>query len=337
MPPAAPRKTKPATAITAAINVTTGGAALHPRNRHQGRYDFARLAAVDEELAQSLMTNPVGEQTINFSDAAAVKALNRALLKDSYGIQGWDIPADYLCPPIPGRADYLHYLADLLAESNAGKRGAIPRGSSVHVLDVGVGANCIYPLIGHHEYGWQFTGTDINPASLDNANKVLGANTGLQEAISLRLQTSSTSIFKGIVMDDEWFDLSLCNPPFHASAAEASAGTQRKWQNLGKSAEASGALNFGGQNAELWCAGGEESFITRMIQESAQIPTRILWFSTLVSKSASLPGIYAALKKVGVQNSKTIAMSQGQKQSRLVAWTFLNSTQKAAWAKLRWK
>ncbi|MFZ6644958.1 23S rRNA (adenine(1618)-N(6))-methyltransferase RlmF [Undibacterium sp. TJN25] len=311
---------------------TAGGSALHPRNRHQGRYDFASLGAVDEELAGMVILNPQGEPSIDFADAAAVKALNRALLKDAYGISSWDIPPDYLCPPVPGRADYLHYLADLLADAN---RGKIPRGKSVQALDIGCGANCIYPLVGHSEYGWQFTGSDINPSSLANAQRILDANPALAGAVTLRLQSVASSIFKGIVGEDDWFDLSLCNPPFHASLAEAGAGSQRKWQNLGKP-DAVG-LNFGGQEAELWCAGGEERFITRMIQESAQIPTRIFWFSTLVSKSATLTGIYAALKKAGVQDTKTVTMSQGQKQSRLVAWTFLNPAQKAAWAKLRWQ
>lgn len=324
MPPA------PATPKPAAT-----GAQLHPRNRHQGRYDFARLALADAQLAGLLTVNAHGEQSIDFSDPVAVKALNRALLKDSYGISGWDIPPAYLCPPIPGRADYLHYLADLLADGN---RGKIPRGKGVQVLDIGVGANCIYPLVGHSEYGWQFVGADINPASLANAQAILDANPGLSDSISLRLQATASAVFSGIVQADDWFDLSVCNPPFHASLAEAGAGTQRKWQNLGKvdTAQAPARLNFGGQDAELWCAGGEEGFIKRIIKESARIPTHILWFSTLVSKSASLPGIQAALKQAGVQDSKTIAMSQGQKQSRLVAWTFLNPGQRAAWAKLRW-
>ena len=326
MPSATPPKPKPA----------AGNASLHPRNRHQGRYDFARLMKADEELAALVTVNAHGEQSIDFSDAAAVKALNRALLKDSYGIQAWDIPPGYLCPPIPGRADYVHCLADLLAGSNHGK---VPRGHGIRVLDIGVGANCIYPLVGHSEYGWQFVGSDINPASLANAQTILDRNPGLPAAINLRLQASASDIFTGIVGDDDWFDLSLCNPPFHASLKEAGAGTQRKWQNLGKqeSGAASAGLNFGGQEAELWCAGGEEAFIKRLIRESAQIPTRVFWFSTLVSKSASLPGIHAALKQAGAQDSKTVAMSQGQKQSRLVAWTFLNAAQKAAWAKLRWQ
>jgi 23S rRNA (adenine1618-N6)-methyltransferase len=166
---------------------------------------------------------------------------------------------------------------------------------------------------------------------------ILDANPKLAQQITLRLQTSANAIFKGVVAEDEWFDLSMCNPPFHTSLAEAREGTQRKWQNLGKSATQSDtALNFGGQDAELWCPGGELAFIQRMIKESTQIATRCFWFTTLVSKSASLPGIYAALKQANVVSQKTISMTQGQKQSRLVAWTFLNPAQQAAWAKLRW-
>ncbi len=312
------------------LSVSIAGGKLHPRNRHQGRYDFARLMQAEPQLGSFLATNEHGEQGIDFANPAAVKALNRALLKEYYGISGWDIPVNNLCPPVPGRADYLHYLADLLATSNQGR---IPKKSGVQVLDIGTGANCIYPLLGVSEYHWQFVASDINAASLGNAQMILDANPKMAQQISLRLQASANAIFKNIVFDDEWFDLSMCNPPFHTSLAEAREGTQRKWQNLGKE---NASLNFGGQDAELWCAGGELAFIQRMIKESSAIATRCFWFTTLVSKSASLPGIYAALKQVKVVEHKTIAMSQGQKQSRLVAWTFLNPVQQAAWRKLRW-
>ena len=307
---------------------------LHPRNPHRGRYDFRQLIACSPELAAFVATNEYGDESIAFADPAAVKALNRALLKLTYGITGWDIPAQYLCPPIPGRADYLHYLADLLA---AGNGGIIPRGKSVRVLDIGVGANCIYPLIGHREYGWQFVGTDIDPAALDNAQRILDANSGLSDAIELRLQASRSAVFTGVVRANEVFDLTLCNPPFHASQAEANAGTQRKWKNLGKDAARQPLLNFGGQGAELWCEGGEEAFVCRMIEESAQLRGSCLWFTTLISKSASLPGVYRALKRAGVLDSRTIEMAQGQKKSRIVAWTFLDESQQRAWRMTRWK
>ena len=298
---------------------------FHPRNRHPGRYDFKLLIDGTPELAPFVALNAYGNESVDFANPEAVRALNRALLKLQYGVTDWNLPPAYLCPPIPGRADAVHHLADLLAEG-----GAVPTGPAVRVLDIGTGANCIYPLIGHGEYGWSFVGTDIDKTALACAQQTLDANPGYREAIELRLQASPLSVFQDVLGRDEIFDLSLCNPPFHASRHDARAGTERKWQNLGKDAERSKApvLNFGGQDAELCCEGGEEGFITRMIQESGLVPGHCMWFSTLVSKASSLPAIYRSLKNAGVQDSRTLDMAQGQKKSRIVAWTFFNERQR---------
>ncbi|MGE5384371.1 MAG: 23S rRNA (adenine(1618)-N(6))-methyltransferase RlmF [Betaproteobacteria bacterium] len=301
---------------------------LHPRNKHRGRYDFPQLVECSPELAPFVAFNAYGDASIDFANPEAVRALNRALLKCMYGIAAWELPPQYLCPPIPGRADYLHHVADLLAAD-----GVVPQGESIRVLDIGVGANAVYPLIGHSEYGWRFVGTDIDRAALACAQANIDANAGYGEAIELRFQSSRSSIFKGVLKPDELFDLVMCNPPFHASMEEARAGSERKWQNLGKAAPGAKApvLNFGGQWAELCCLGGEEGFVSRMIAESSQVRNCCLWFTTLVSKSSSLPEVYRALKSADIQNSRTIEMAQGQKKSRMVAWTFFNRRQHEAW------
>ncbi len=303
---------------------------LHPRNRHQGRYDFPALIKASPELAAFVIINPYGNQSIDFANPAAVKVFNRALLKQFYGINHWDIPADYLCPPIPGRADYLHYLADLLAGENGGE---IPRGPSLRALDIGVGANCIYPLLGACEYGWRFLGADIAPEAIASATNIVQANPGMGEQIELRLQPNSGHVFTGLLKPDERFELTLCNPPFHASAGEAASGSKRKWRNLGKldPKRKLPVLNFGGQAAELWCPGGEAAFVARLIGESAAHRDQVLWFSTLISKAGNLPGVYATLKKVGALETRTVEMSQGQKQSRFVAWTFHTAEQRQRW------
>ena len=306
---------------------------LHPRNRHRERYDFPALIQASPELARFVARNPYGDDSIDFADPEAVRALNRALLACFYGVSAWHIPPHYLCPPVPGRADYLHYAADLLGNCNA---GVIPSGPAVHVLDVGVGANCIYPILGVREYGWRFLGSDIDALALACASGIVQDNPGLGLAIELRLQASPGQIFQGLLRSDEVFDLSVCNPPFHASLAQAHEGTQRKWRNLGRGQDGAPRLNFGGQGAELWCPGGESGFITRMILESAQIPTQILWFSTLVSKSAALPELQHALRTAGALEVRILAMSQGQKQSRVLAWTFQNADQQRQWAAARW-
>lgn len=302
---------------------------LHPRNKHRGRYDFEQLILTSPPLGSYVLLNDYNDFSIDFANPKAVKALNCALLKHFYNIAEWDIPAQYLCPPIPGRADYVHHLADLLASD-----AKLTLSKKIRVLDIGVGANAIYPLIAFREYGWQLVGTDVDPIALKNAQTILDANPGLTSAIELRLQTSSSAIFSGVIKADEHFDLTMCNPPFHASLAEAKEGTQRKWQNLGKAKPAT--LNFGGQGTELFCDGGEIAFISRMIEESAAIGGQFFWFSSLVSKASNLPEVYKALKANGARQVKTINMAQGQKQSRFVAWTFLTPEQQKNWSKHYW-
>ncbi|WP_065258371.1 23S rRNA (adenine(1618)-N(6))-methyltransferase RlmF [Pseudomonas bananamidigenes] len=324
-----PQPTSPAKAVEPREKAT-----LHPRNRHQGRYDFPALIKSMPELAKFVIINPYGKESIDFANPDAVRVFNRALLKAFYGIAYWDIPADYLCPPVPGRADYVHFLADLLAANND---GVIPRGASVKVLDIGTGANCIYPLIGHSDYRWHFLGSDIDATATASARTIVQAN-GLSKAIQIRQQANRKQILAGLLEAGERFELTMCNPPFHASLEEATRGSTRKWRALGKAdpKRKLPVLNFGGQAAELWCEGGEVRFVTQLISESAQVAQQVLWFSTLVSKASNLPVIHSALNKAGALQSQVVEMGQGQKQSRFVAWTFQTPTQQQAWRKARW-
>lgn len=306
---------------------------LHPRNKHQGRYHFKELISSCPELAPFVRLNNYNDESIDFSNAKAVMMLNRALLKHFYEIDYWNIPQGYLCPPIPGRADYIHHIADLLASSN---HGEIPTGKQIKCLDIGVGANCIYPIIGNKEYGWSFVGSDIEPISIQSATEIIEKNASLKRNITLRLQLNTEDIFRGIINKDEYYDLTICNPPFHASAEEAQAGTLRKLSNLNRKKITKATLNFGGKHKELWCEGGEEKFIQKMIFQSQEFASSCLWFTTLVAKQTHLKSIYKTLKTVKAIEVKTIPMSQGNKTSRIVAWTFLNSTQQQEWVKTKW-
>lgn len=292
---------------------------LHPRNPHQGRYDFTVLCEVCAELNSYVRLNPSGEPTIEFADPAAVRCLNQALLAQTYQIKHWMIPAGYLCPPIPGRADYIHYVADLLAGA-----GKVPTGKQVRVLDIGTGANCIYPIIGSQSYGWKFVATDIDPVSVKTACLIVESNPCLSKLVKVVQQKEPNSIFRGIIRKGDYFDLTLCNPPFHASMEAAQAGTQRKQKNLTKGRPANGPakLNFGGQQAELWCRGGEVVFITQMIRESVEFAPQVGWFTSLVSKREHLRVLKQVLSQCGAKQVEVIPMRQGQKVSRLLAWRF---------------
>jgi len=289
---------------------------LHIRNKHRNLYDFNQLITSCPELGDHVVTNGYGNLSIDFKDSEAVKILNKALLRHFYEVELWDIPEGYLCPPIPGRADYIHYLADLLKDSE----GKVPTGKSVKVLDIGTGANCIYPLIGHKEYRWTFVGSEIDYLAIRSAKNIIEAN-GLTKAINIRKQSISDHIFEGVIHHGERFDATICNPPFHASLRESMAETDRKWKNLGKETDRT-TLNFGGKNSELWCEGGELRFVSKMIQESKAFAGSVSWFTSLISKKETLPSCYDELKAAGVTDFRTIPMSQGHKISRILAWTF---------------
>lgn len=305
---------------------------LHPRNPHQGRYDFDRLCQLCAELKPYVAVNRFGSQTIDFHDPAAVKALNKALLMQTYGISFWDIPPGYLCPPIPGRADYIHHLSDVLAADNDGE---VPKGRIITGLDIGVGANCIYPIIGSRSYGWQFVGTDIDPVAINTATLISEANSTLRGQIECRLQSDARQIFRGVVKPSDRFDFTLCNPPFHGSAEEAEAVSQRKLRNLGKGDDKV-TLNFAGQSNELWCSGGELAFLKRMIFQSKEVAEQCYLFSCLVSKQENITRLKRELKSAGAKRVQVVAMSQGMKVSRLLIWTFLSEAEQLSWRESYW-
>ncbi|WP_372881908.1 23S rRNA (adenine(1618)-N(6))-methyltransferase RlmF [Psychromonas sp.] len=306
-------------------NKTVTKTLLHPQNLHRGNYDFELLGKDNAPLRALLTTNPKGELTLDFSEPQAVLLLNQALLKHYYQVDFWQIPVGYLCPPIPGRVDYIHYLADLLAQTG---NATIPEGKQVKVLDIGTGANCIYPILGSRSYGWSFVGTDIDPLSVKMAQLIVKSNSNLKPFIKVERQKNPQDIFAGIIKAKDKFTLTMCNPPFHSSMEKAFAGTARKIKNLNKDRDQqSVTLNFAGQENELCCTGGEIAFLKKMVAESKVYAQQVCWFSSLVSKSENVAPLKKLLQQLGAVHVKVIKMAQGQKISRFIAWSFLEKPQ----------
>lgn len=284
---------------------------LHNNNPHKGKYDFRILVDNLPELKLFIVKNPAGEDTIDFSNNQSVVTLNKALIKTYYNVTDWNIPEGFLCPPIPGRADYIHYIADLILKKK-----------NINVLDIGTGANCIYPIIGSQTYGWNYTASDIDPKSIENAQKIINSNENLKNKIKLKLQNNKNHIFIGIIEKKDRFDLTMCNPPFHSSLEEALNANKRKVDNLNKKNKTiKKGLNFGGQKAELWCPGGEKLFLKKMAKESAIFANQVNYFTSLVSNKENLKPTIKILEKLGAK-CKILEMTQGQKISRVLAWTF---------------
>jgi 23S rRNA A1618 N6-methylase RlmF len=69
------------------------------------------------------------------------------------------IPDGQLCPTVPNRSNYIHWLEDLLSSNII--PNTISSGSKVRGFDIGTGANCIYPLLGASLLGWSFVGSGM--------------------------------------------------------------------------------------------------------------------------------------------------------------------------------
>jgi 23S rRNA (adenine1618-N6)-methyltransferase len=257
-----------------------------------------RLCQVYPPLAPFLMTSPYAKSpanvtnssdastntppppphiTIRFDDPLAVRTLNAALLAADYNITGgWQdlLPPYALTPPIPGRADYVHYAADVLAASwgramekedvttdtttdpeetspvqrrqTGSHNHVVPRGPTVRCLDIGTGASLVYPLLGHAVYGWSFVASEVHNESLVAATVIATAN-GLCDVVDIRRQTKRTRILAGLLRADsddsnsddtstnnERIAMVLCNPPFYESREAFDKESTRKVQNLAR-------------------------------------------------------------------------------------------------------
>lgn len=296
---------------------------MNKKNKHKEDYHFEKLIEVCPELEPHVFVNKYEKQTINFADAKAVKALNTALLKVHYNIEYWQFPDTNLCPPIPGRVDYIHHIADLLKASKLNK--------DITILDIGTGASCIYPLLGNAEYNWKFVATDSHKKTIAIAEKIIIKNK-LKKDIQLKHQPNTERVFKGIISATDKFSASICNPPFYKDEAEAFEATTRKLKGLGKLTD-SVIRNFAGQAHELCFKGGEKAFLHTYLYESSLFKKQCFWYTSLVSNKDNIKSMKKSLGKLGATAIKVIEMSQGNKKSRVVAWTFLTEKEQKDWQK----
>ncbi len=290
---------------------------MHPNNPFRGDYPLPALADLVPELAAFFKKTPSGTLSLDFSKAEAVKWLNKALLMKEYRLRFWDVPDDYLTPPVPGRLDYLLAMADLLAADHAGQ---VPLGKSVRLLDIGTGASCIFPLLAQLHFGWLAIGSEVDARALKAAKAIVQFNPSLKGKIEIRQQTDATQVFAGIAGLEERFDCCVCNPPFYTSANQAARASDRKRLQL--NIQPQQGRNFGGRPHELHRPGGEKAFALQMVKESEARPQLCRWFSVLLSNKAHETPIYQALLRAKAAAVEVLALKHGNKESRVIAWRF---------------
>ena len=275
---------------------------MHPNSIFQDGYDFLALAEEESALKPLLFKNDFDKWTIDFSIKKNVRLFNQALMKKHFGIENWHIPDENLCPTLPGRADYLYYLKDIIGD---GKR---------RILDIGTGASIVYPIVGNRLFSWSFVGSEISTKSISNAKNILEGNNISQQEIEIRQQTVKRNFFKNIVLENDHFDACICNPPFFESEEQARSWNWKKWKS--EKSKSVGTLS------ELVVKGGEKKFISDMIKESMHYKKQFRLFTTLVSKQSSIPFIEKACKSAQVTSLEFVEMKTGRKVSRIAVWRF---------------
>ncbi|KAK4803014.1 hypothetical protein SAY86_001217 [Trapa natans] len=313
-------------------------ATIHPRNKYSEKPpDFALLASTYPSFEPFVFYSRDGRPRIDWTDFNATRELTRVLLLHDHGLNWW-IPDGQLCPTVPNRSNYIHWIEDLLLSE------IIPRPNpcqdNVRGFDIGTGANCIYPLLGASLLGWRFVGSDVTDVALEWAERNVRSNPQISEMIEIRragcharCAQTEDSFAKGsvnsdsnvdqrnleecylelpilcdVLRDGETFDFCMCNPPFFESMEEAGLNPK---------------TSCGGTPEEMVCPGGEKAFISRIIEDSAKLKQSFRWYTSMVGRKTNLKSLIFKLREVGVTIVKTTEFVQGQTCRWGIAWSFV--------------
>lgn len=292
----------------------TPGSTTNPRNKYSDNPpDFASLASLYPSFKPfvSFSSASSSRPRIDWTDYNATRELTRVLLLHDHSLTWW-IPDGQLCPTVPNRSNYIHWINDLLSSSHI-----LPTPSSSSIVkgfDIGTGANCIYPLLGASLFGWSFVGSDVTDVALEWAEKNVRSNPHVSDLIEIRdSREEEEEVLVGVVKDSETFDFCMCNPPFFETFEEAGLNPK---------------TSCGGTRAEMVCDGGEQAFVTRIIQDSAVLKQRFKWYTSMLGKKANLKLLISKLWGVGVTVVKTTEFVQGQTSRWGLAWSFVPPARK---------
>ncbi|KAI3891988.1 hypothetical protein MKW92_017528 [Papaver armeniacum] len=163
-------------------------ASIHPRNKYsENPPDFQQLASLYPSFQPFVFYSPRdGRPRIDWTDFDSTRELTRVLLFHDHGVHWW-IPDGQLCPTVPNRSNYIHWIEDLLSSEVIAKTNVSGDDhNKVRGFDIGTGANCIYPLLGASLLGWSFVGSDVTDVALEWAEYNVKSNPHLSELIEIR-------------------------------------------------------------------------------------------------------------------------------------------------------
>ncbi|PRP85949.1 methyltransferase-like protein 16 [Planoprotostelium fungivorum] len=280
---------------------------LHARNALRDRPDFKELGTKYPEFGKFLSEKASGKLQLDWTNGEAVREYNITLLKHYYNIT-LTLPSDQLCPPVANRANYIHWIEDLIQIDPASRAG---RGS-VRGIDIGTGASCIYPLLGckiNHP-NWSFLAVDNDAQSLYIAEQNLNLNRqwlsdqNQSSLIQLRHVTDGTTLD---YLGQETYDFLMTNPPFFSDLEETQLN-----ERVDATAKAT----------EVVTQGGEVEFVGKIVENSMRTKGQVTWYTAMIGRKIDLTVLERKLRQCGVPHVKTSELSQGKTTRWAIAWSF---------------
>jgi 23S rRNA A1618 N6-methylase RlmF len=248
-------------------------------------------------------------------------ALTRALLKTYLDIQLPYLETNHLCPPVPNRFFYLHWIHSQLLQRK-----------SQLGMDIGAGATAIYSLLAAKFFECLMFTTEIDPVAADMAHQNIKANQ-LENRIHVTTVAPSHSqdaqqppggpLERALAGLEQYMvhhqgqipttiDFVMTNPPFY----------DPKSVELTNPRAGDGRARTAMTVSEGSYPGGEVGFVTEIFADSLRRRRSAKWFSSMLGKKTSLLHLQKMLTHVlGPAHIRVTEYEPGQYTRWFLAWT----------------
>ena len=227
----------------------------------------------------------------------------KSILDYYFDIKYYHVPKGYLIPPIPSRLNYINLINSSLNEIKE---------ENIMGIDIGTGANIIYPILGNSVYNWKFICSEINNDAYNNAKIILQKN-NLEKNINLIKQNNKNNIFLGILNQEKKYTFSMSNPPYYDYEQEIKIEDKKR----------DNEFNFD----EVYYKNGELGFFERYFQESICYKKNIFLFTILIGKKSNAEIICDKINsyKDIIKLCDMKKIQTGNNMRYVIYWSFYNN------------
>ena len=267
--------------------------------------DFLILIKEFPELKKYIIKHDekIEEFSFDWSNNDLSLLMTKSILNYYFNIKYYDIPKGFLIPPVPSRLNYLNLINELIKDIEK---------ENIIGVDIGTGANIIYPILGNSIYCWKFICSEINNESYNNA-KIILQNNNLEKNITLIKQANKNNIFITILNQENKYTFSMCNPPYYDYEQEIKIEEKKRDTEF----------NFD----EVYYKKGELGFFERYFEESICYKKNIFLFTILIGKKSNSEIIYDKINSYNniIKLCDIKKIMTGNNVRYIIYWSFYNS------------